>query len=219
MTDQSPIKQNLTSLYRYFDDAGALLYIGISKNILNRLPQHSDKPWIALAASVTVEHFQTRDGALDAERRAIQRELPRFNVLHNARAKQELADNTTVEISRDTHKQWAKFMELPGGALASRVLHIMVARMSAENTYATSPADLAREMKVTDRALRRALPLLQQYNLIQSLPVFRSRERLVGYRINSSVAWSGHSSGINDHEFIAPAFVPVCQHTPEDPDA
>lgn len=32
-------------LYRHYDPAGALLYIGISLSAVARLSQHGDKPW------------------------------------------------------------------------------------------------------------------------------------------------------------------------------
>ncbi len=69
-----------TSLYRFFDPLGSLLYVGITGNVSTRLMQHDqNQPWWRLVASVTVEHYEGRGSALDAEGLAILAERPRFN--------------------------------------------------------------------------------------------------------------------------------------------
>lgn len=75
-----------TLLYRFFDRDGKLLYIGITHNIERRTAQHrSDKPWAALIHRTTVDVYLSRKAAFSAERRAIRRERPRYNVVHNQR--------------------------------------------------------------------------------------------------------------------------------------
>lgn len=80
----------MTSIYRMFNAGGALLYVGQTGNLPTRLDTHrSKKPWWTEVASITVEHFVSRDAALDAERRAILRESPEYNVTpaeHGSRA-------------------------------------------------------------------------------------------------------------------------------------
>ena len=66
-------------LYRHFDAAGQLLYVGMSVNFSTRLGGHKSAPWFSQIASVTVEHFKTRPEALAAERAAIQAEKPTHN--------------------------------------------------------------------------------------------------------------------------------------------
>lgn len=76
--------KTVTALYRFFDEHDALLYIGISKHIPVRLGQHSDdKPWYTQVVRIAVEHHPSRPAALDAEKKAIQSERPKFNVVHN----------------------------------------------------------------------------------------------------------------------------------------
>lgn len=83
-----------TALYRHFDAAHSLLYIGISLSAVQRLKQHmGDKEWAGDIAAVTVEHFDTREDALDAERKAIQNEKPRWNIAHNKRGRPNLWDD------------------------------------------------------------------------------------------------------------------------------
>jgi hypothetical protein len=74
-------------LYRHFDEAGKLLYVGISLNAVSRLVGHkSNSPWIWSVARVEVETFPTRGEAEAAEREAIRAERPLFNSTHGDKA-------------------------------------------------------------------------------------------------------------------------------------
>lgn len=81
----------ITALYRiYGEEPDDLLYVGISLSAIARLSQHkAEKPWAHLIRRVTVEHYETRQEAADAERKAIREEWPRFNVAHNDRTASE----------------------------------------------------------------------------------------------------------------------------------
>lgn len=68
-----------TALYRHFDSAGALLYVGISLNALLRLSQHKTAPWFREIARVEIEWHDTREAAISAESAAIRDEGPRWN--------------------------------------------------------------------------------------------------------------------------------------------
>lgn len=68
-------------LYRHFDDAGRLLYVGVSLSALFRLLQHhSTAHWGEEIVTVTIERFATRAEVLRAEREAIENESPLYNV-------------------------------------------------------------------------------------------------------------------------------------------
>jgi len=70
-----------TALYRHFDAAGVLLYVGISNDALRRLCQHKDRShWHAQIARVDVEWLPDRAAASAAESAAIAREKPAWNV-------------------------------------------------------------------------------------------------------------------------------------------
>lgn len=70
-----------TTLYRFFDAAGRLLYVGISSQPFARLMQHrEDKPWWSDIASTKLEHFGDRALALAAELAAIKAENPLHNI-------------------------------------------------------------------------------------------------------------------------------------------
>lgn len=72
-----------TALYRFFAQDGQLLYVGITINPAIRWHQHSkNKPDWRKVAVVRLEHHENREDALDAERQAIQTELPLWNIQH-----------------------------------------------------------------------------------------------------------------------------------------
>lgn len=72
-----------TDLYRYYDAAGSLLYVGVSKSVVARAMQHERQArWWARWSMMVRETYATRDEALAAERVAIERERPLFNVMH-----------------------------------------------------------------------------------------------------------------------------------------
>lgn len=70
-------------LYRHFDASEKLLYIGISVALGERTRTHSEHEFFNRVVKITVEHFDSVEGALAAERRAIQLEGPELNVVHN----------------------------------------------------------------------------------------------------------------------------------------
>lgn len=69
-----------TTLYRYFDSEGQLLYVGITKNPLDRQSHHAaNQLWWQEVNSATFEHFQQRSFALIQEQFVIGTELPKYN--------------------------------------------------------------------------------------------------------------------------------------------
>lgn len=87
-----------TALYRHFDADGALLYVGISKNVEARFKSHSDQAiWAQFAASHTGEWLPSRRDALAAESRAIEAERPLFNKAGAAPDRNERVKNYLIE--------------------------------------------------------------------------------------------------------------------------
>lgn len=84
-------------LYRHFDAADTLLYVGISLSAITRLRQHGEaSSWFSEIASVHIENFLTREEALAAERTAIKAERPKFNIKHNKPEKPEKVRKPTL---------------------------------------------------------------------------------------------------------------------------
>ena len=73
-----------TSLYRYYDSAGVLIYVGITSQRIARNRQHNgDKIWWQWVASQKIDHFSSAREAHAAEVRLIQKFRPPFNKQHN----------------------------------------------------------------------------------------------------------------------------------------
>ena len=91
-----------TKLYRHFDKEGALLYVGISLNALNRLAQHkAASGWFEDIHKVEIETFVNRVSALNAERTAIETEKPKWNKKHNKPKEVKLSRvEATAEAAR-----------------------------------------------------------------------------------------------------------------------
>jgi predicted GIY-YIG superfamily endonuclease len=76
----------VTTLYRLYDNAGALLYVGIANHWPARMNQHArEKAWWENVADVKLERYDTREDAERAEAKAIKAEHPMYNVVHAIR--------------------------------------------------------------------------------------------------------------------------------------
>lgn len=79
MTDNSQ-----HALYRFYDAAGVLLYVGITADPGVRFKQHrGDKAWWTEVVNIRIEKLPTKAAVLAAERTAIREERPLWNVTHN----------------------------------------------------------------------------------------------------------------------------------------
>ena len=92
-----------TKVYRHFDKDGALLYVGVSLNAVVRLSQHKRvSHWFDEIHNITIESFETRKQALDAETKAIQEEKPKYNIQKTAARLpvklQEIVDESKTEL-------------------------------------------------------------------------------------------------------------------------
>ena len=68
------------ALYRFYSDAGHLLYVGITSDPGRRFGQHSaTKAWWPEVRGITLEWYADRDDVEHAERRAIRVEKPIWN--------------------------------------------------------------------------------------------------------------------------------------------
>lgn len=93
-----------TALYRYYDKHENLLYVGISFSAMNRLIQHkSSAKWADKIIRMDIEWFNTRIEAEKAEKKAIKKESPQFNIIHARKLyKQRPANKEKPEIRQIT---------------------------------------------------------------------------------------------------------------------
>jgi hypothetical protein len=68
------------SIYRLYDRAGRLLYVGITFNIASRWAKHRRKPWWAEVRRARVTCFRGEGIARQHEIRAILTESPVYNI-------------------------------------------------------------------------------------------------------------------------------------------
>lgn len=81
-----PLGPGVTHLYRHFDAAGRLLYVGISLSAIARLGEHKAAAhWFWHIARIEVTAYATRASAMKAERLTIQREKPLHNITFAAK--------------------------------------------------------------------------------------------------------------------------------------
>lgn len=77
------MKRRTASLYRIFNEEWDLLYVGVSNSVIRRLDEHVwEQPWSEEISMIHVEHFENRREAVDAERRAILADQPKYNRAH-----------------------------------------------------------------------------------------------------------------------------------------
>jgi hypothetical protein len=73
-----------TSVYRYYDRNGVLIYVGITKQGMGRNLQHNGyAEWWQFVARQEIEHLPDRASALALEKALIQEHRPPFNRQHN----------------------------------------------------------------------------------------------------------------------------------------
>jgi hypothetical protein len=93
----------VTTLYRFYDEFGVLLYVGVTSVGPSRWSEHEkNREWWERVARVTVEQFPDRATAMAAEKAAILAEHPLFNTVHmvprepRARLKGKHGDGTVI---------------------------------------------------------------------------------------------------------------------------
>lgn len=99
------------ALYRFYDARGTLLYIGRTAGIGIRVARHRyQKNWWPSVVRIDIEHYRDKASVIDAERVAIRREGPLYNVVHrttrtpapalNARTGQPYSDRHARRLRR-----------------------------------------------------------------------------------------------------------------------
>lgn len=74
------------AVYRFYDEAGTLLYVGSAYDPDERWKEHRKKPWARDVARRDDLWYANRDAAYAAETAAIRDELPKHNITNNPAA-------------------------------------------------------------------------------------------------------------------------------------
>jgi predicted GIY-YIG superfamily endonuclease len=76
-------RRSRTVRYTYLGKHRRPLYVGVTNNPARRHREHrASKPWFPQVKKVKTKHYRTRARALHAERRAIARKHPQYNIQH-----------------------------------------------------------------------------------------------------------------------------------------
>lgn len=116
-----------------------------------------------------------------------------------------MTDNTSFGVSRPhgswiqteraAHEEWARFLSLPGAAAASRVLHLILARMTKGNVYIISQGAMAEALGVDDRTIRRGVAMLKEHDWIDVANIGGAKSGVRAYMVKSRLAWQGSREG------------------------
>lgn len=111
-------------------------------------------------------------------------------------------NGTWIQTERAAHERWAQFLALRGATAASRVMHLLLARMSDHNAVVVSQKTLAELLHCDARTVRRAIAMLRSHNWIDVCQI-GDRGTVNAYVINDRVAWHGAREGARYSLFSA----------------
>ncbi|MCP3017276.1 GIY-YIG nuclease family protein [Nocardiopsis dassonvillei] len=125
------------ALYRFYNDGGQLLYVGITNDPPRRMGQHEAKTWWPQVRGMTVDWYPDRASVLAAEKRAINVENP----LHNIQHKPEVKGHRDHAEADDENVVWTP-KEVACQVLANLSMEdIDAALESAKKDYGTEGND------------------------------------------------------------------------------
>lgn len=150
------------ALYRFFDDDGVLLYVGITVNLQTRLRTHARKGWHTATRRITVDWFDTTEAARDAERHAIKTERPLYNVMESAVAWDEAvaAGHIAELVDRVTNRNpGERLPEAITAAMCARPELIDLPSVRYTKEFGYNPTAIGQAKMAARRALGLPLPV------------------------------------------------------------
>lgn len=142
-----------TSVYRYFDQRGQLIYIGITNRGTTRNGEHyRSKDWWPFVSKQTVEHFPDREAAHAREVELIERFAPPFNTQHNRDAAMLRAAYFEFEARRDDLPTADQILQEHDNRVPLRVLHYDPTTLEADFVTRLDHFNLVRSIQDEPRA-------------------------------------------------------------------
>lgn len=93
-------------MYRCFDAAGRLVYVGSTADWNRRLSEHRKQSWwFSLIADIKARHYPTLEDARRAESKLLRKERPTFNWRDTGRSWLGRRDDWTA-ADHALHKRW-----------------------------------------------------------------------------------------------------------------
>jgi predicted GIY-YIG superfamily endonuclease len=131
-----------TALYRFYDGADVLLYVGISRNPAARWAQHAaEKTWWPRVAKKTVVMYGSRQEAEIAEGKAIRSESPLHNIAMG-RADPEAQPARKLPLRKSAAPRKPASRQLPPREAFRLDPFIRAYAVSQECTYAEAESKL-----------------------------------------------------------------------------
>jgi hypothetical protein len=134
------------AVYRCYSGDGELLYIGSSGKLGRRLGSHAEKVWFQQVRGITLEWYADELSALNAERRAIHVEHPKYNIQHRKAGAQAAAKS-----GRSRRRSPQRPLAAPWPETEAQVLQILASEPDI------SGSELGRRLGRTDRYGRMVL--------------------------------------------------------------
>lgn len=119
---------------------------------------------------------------------------------------QQKPKGTWIQTERRSHEEWAQFLALKGSVAASRVMHLLLARIGDHNAVIISQKTLASLLKCDERTVQRAVSMLRKHNWIEVRQVGNTGT-VNAYVVNDRIGWSGPRDGIRYSLFSAAVVV------------
>lgn len=117
------------ALYRFYDKADELLYVGLTCNPPGRLATHRrDKPWWTTITRIELETFPSRSSCMSAEKLAIKNEHPRFNVIDRGATDEQEGSlrQTAEEFAAARTERDEAIREAAGAGMTRRAIAAIV---------------------------------------------------------------------------------------------
>lgn len=114
-------------VYRCYDEAGRLLYVGHSGDLRERASAHRKFAawWPLMATTRLVGPFPSKEAARAAERAAIEREAPRHNTQCNVNAPTLTDAERRLEVAQRDYRQCFRYGYALDEVRARRLGHVV----------------------------------------------------------------------------------------------
>lgn len=131
----APAVDRPAAVYRLYDEAGVLLYVGSSFDPEERCKGHREKPWWQTVANRTEEWHPTRERAFAVELEAIVREAPAHNIYGTGRTTEAMRERQAKNRARGAVQREAVYLH--------RAVHDEAVAEGASYREAWNRADVA----------------------------------------------------------------------------
>lgn len=130
---------------------------------------------------------------------------------HPQKLKQAPVRGTWVQTERAGHEAWAVLIHT--NPRAAQLLHVLVAHMDEKSALVASHKLLAELCKVSIMTVRRSLAVLSGLNFIQTVRIGSERGGVLGYIVNSRVAWADSRDNLKYASFSARVLLTSSEQT------